>query len=100
MENHLLNSSSGLNIVITVHKDLWLDDWDKTRLLDCTSVTSETPSILLKRKSRWSTIRGDLKDGSPLGKASTLCVVSGSTFLQAIKTSAPGFNWMSSRKWL
>merc|ERR1719181_2438646 len=38
-KNFLLDFSSAINIMVTIHKDFWLDNWDKSRLLNSSSIS-------------------------------------------------------------
>jgi len=86
--------------VVTIHENLGLNNGDKARLLDGTSIASKAPSIFLNREVGGAAIRGDLENSSPLGEAGTLGIVSGGSLLEAVKSSAPCLDLISSGKGL
>ena len=84
-KNSLSYLSADLNGVISVSKNLRLNDGSKTVLLADSSISSEGVSGLNDGKVRWATI-ADLKHSAPLGKSGAGLVVLLASVAEAIKT--------------
>jgi hypothetical protein len=72
--------------VVTILKNLWLDDWSETILLADGSISSERVSSLGDGDLRWAAVLLNFEDGSPLGKSASQLVVLGASGTKAVKT--------------
>mmetsp|Transcript_21685 Transcript_21685/g.28069 ORF Transcript_21685/g.28069 Transcript_21685/m.28069 type:complete len:213 (-) Transcript_21685:102-740(-) len=84
--------------MFTVHKNFRFNNWNKSSFLASTCVTCQSPGVLLKGKRSWSSIRSDLENSTPFCETCTLCIVFLCSFNKPIKTTAPCFNRVSTRK--
>ena len=74
-----------MDIVLTILKDLWLDDWHKTVLLADGTVSGKTVGGLSDSKVGWEAIT-NFEDGSPLSKSATQFVVLSASLAKVIET--------------
>mmetsp|Transcript_11393 Transcript_11393/g.14822 ORF Transcript_11393/g.14822 Transcript_11393/m.14822 type:complete len:213 (-) Transcript_11393:116-754(-) len=84
--------------MFTVHKNFRFNNWNKSSFLASTCVTCQSPGVLLKGKRSWSSIRSDLENSTPFCETCTLSIVLLCSFKKSIKTTAPCFNRVSTRK--
>lgn len=96
-ENFLGNESALLDTVITILKNLWLDNWSKSVLLADRSVSGKSVGGLSNSGiSRASSCWVDLENGSPLGESASKSIVFSASFAESIKTLSGGLTVGSS----
>jgi len=90
-EHTLSLVSSTVDIVITVHEDLGLNDGHKAVLLADSGIAGERLGVLLERDLGGAASGGvDLEHGSPLGEAGTSLVVLSAPLTEAIEALGDG----------
>lgn len=88
-EDELRDASTLVDRVITVGKDLGLDDGHKTVLLADGAIAGKSVSGLTDGSHGWAAI-SNLENSSPLSEAAALGVEGGSASAQAIETLGSG----------
>jgi len=90
-EDFLGNSGTDIDAVISILKNLWLDDWYKTILLADRSISSKGMSSLFDCHLGWKTIVWvNLENSSPLGESASHRVVFGASLTESIKPLGGG----------
>jgi hypothetical protein len=90
-EDSLGNFGADIDAVISILKNLWLDDWYETVLLADRSVSGKGVGGLLDSNLGWKTVCWvNLENGSPLGESASHSVVFGASLTESIKTLGGG----------
>lgn len=90
VEHFLRDSCTGLDIMLTISEDLWLNNWDESGMLADLGVSAERVGGLSDSDRRWAAIWGDLQDSSPLGESSSHLVVLLASLRKAIESHCDG----------
>ena len=95
--NFFRNLGALLDGVVSVLKNLWLDNWSKSVLLADRSVSGKSVGGLSNSGiSRASSCWIDLENGSPLGESASKSIVFSASFAESIKTLSGGLTVGSS----
>lgn len=84
-ENSLRDGGAHFDIMLSILKDLWLDDWHESVLLADRSVSGEGVSGLLDGGLGWASI-SNLEDGSPFGESASQGIVLSASLSKSIKS--------------
>ena len=84
-EYSLRDCGADIDVMLTVLKDLWLDDWYETVLLADGTVSGEGVSVLSDGGLGWAAI-ADLEDSSPFCESASQCVILSASLTKSIKS--------------